>query len=292
MRKQLINTVEYVLNNNNKSILLLGDIGVYGFRNSFNTYPNRVYNIGILEQSTISLAAGLSMTGLIPIVHTIAPFLVERSFEQLKIDFGYQELSGNFVSVGSSYDYAALGCTHHCPADVNILLSIPNMEIVCPGSSDEFDVLFKKSYDNNHPTYFRLSEYENETKVDVDFGKANLIKNSDSSKATIVVVGNMLDTVLNAVKDLDVNLIYYTTIRPFDGLLLNKYFNENIIVIEPFYEGSINYEINKVLKGKKFKLTNIGIPRMFLTNYGTKQEHDNNLKLNVEGLKERIRHEL
>ena len=108
MRKQFVKTVENILNADDKSVLLLGDIGVFGFRNAFKDHPTRTYNIGILEQSTIGLAAGLSKTGLIPFVHTIAPFIVERSLEQLKIDFGYQNLNGNFISVGASYDYSTL----------------------------------------------------------------------------------------------------------------------------------------------------------------------------------------
>ena len=189
MRKQFVKTVEKILDENNKSILLLGDIGVFGFRNSLKNYPDRAYNIGILEQSTISLAAGLSKTDLIPIVHTIAPFMVERAYEQLKVDFGYQNLNGNFVSIGSSYDYASLGPTHHCPGDVPILLQIPNMQIIIPGNSKEFDILFNQSYDNCSPTYFRLSEYENLYEVDITFGKANLIKNG--KKATIICFGNL-----------------------------------------------------------------------------------------------------
>ena len=121
MRKQFVQSVEKILGENSETVLLLGDIGVFGFRNAFRDYPSRVYNIGILEQATISLAGGLAKTGLIPIVHTIATFLVERCLEQLKIDFGYQQLGGNFISVGNSYDYASLGCTHHCPADIGLL---------------------------------------------------------------------------------------------------------------------------------------------------------------------------
>jgi transketolase len=130
MRKQFTKTLQDILYSNNKTCLLLGDIGVFGFRNELKNIPDRAYNIGILEQSTISLAAGLAKTNIIPFVHTIAPFLVERAFEQLKVDFGYQGLNGNFISVGASYDYASLGCTHHCPGDVMCLLSIPNMEIM------------------------------------------------------------------------------------------------------------------------------------------------------------------
>lgn len=133
MRKQFIKTVEEILAKDEKAILLLGDIGVFGFKKSFELYPNRVYNIGILEQSTISVASGLSMTGLIPIIHTIAPFITERCFEQIKNDFGYQKLGGNIVSIGASYDYAALGCTHHCPADIGILMNIPEIQIMVSG---------------------------------------------------------------------------------------------------------------------------------------------------------------
>lgn len=286
MRKQFVKTVENVLKDNNETILLLGDIGVFGFRESFKNHPNRVYNIGILEQSTVSLAAGLSNVGFTPIVHTIAPFLVERALEQLKVDFGYQEMSGNFVSVGSSYDYAGLGPTHHCPGDVQQLLTIPNMEILLPGTSEEFDKLFNQSYDNENPTYFRLSEYENETSVDVEIGKANVIKTG--SKATIVCVGNMLQKVLESTKDMDVTVLYYTSIRPFDNETLEEHFNENIILVEPYYEGGLNYIINKTLKGKKYSLSNIGVPVNFLTNYGTKVEHDENLGLDVLGIKNKI----
>ena len=116
MRKQFAKTTQEILVQDKKTILLLGDIGVFAFRNSFELYPERVYNIGILEQSMVSVAAGLALTGFIPIVHTIAPFTTERCLEQIKDDFGYQGLGGNIVSVGASYDYAALGCTHHCRA--------------------------------------------------------------------------------------------------------------------------------------------------------------------------------
>jgi transketolase len=126
MRKQFISTIENCLENDARLILLLGDIGVFGFRNAFEKFADRVFNIGILEQSSIGLASGLAKMKLIPVVHTIAPFLVERSFEQIKIDCAYQNIAVNLVSVGASYDYASLGCTHHCPADVALLKNIPN----------------------------------------------------------------------------------------------------------------------------------------------------------------------
>ena len=84
MRKQFVDTVSKIVQEDEKAVLLLGDIGVYGFKDLLNNYPLRAYNIGILEQTTISVAAGMSLQGLIPIVHTIAPFIVERALEQYK----------------------------------------------------------------------------------------------------------------------------------------------------------------------------------------------------------------
>lgn len=286
MRQQFVKTLKKILHDDAKTALLLGDIGVFAFREEIKNLSDRVYNIGILEQSMIGVAAGLSTMGIIPFVHTIAPFIVERAFEQLKIDFGYQNLRGNFISVGASYDYAALGCTHQCPADVGILTYIPNMQIVIPGSSNEFDTLLMDTYGNSSATYFRLSEYENTVDNDVIFGKG--IKIKTGKDALIICYGNMLSDVMVACEHLDVTILYYTTIIPFDYNLLIENFNKKIIICEPFYEGSTNHLITQHLSQFEYSIHNIGIPRTFLSNYGTKAQHDDKLQLNSKGIYDKI----
>mgnify|MGYP001578857426 CR=1 FL=1 len=287
MRKQFTLTMDTLLSTNEKVVLLLGDIGVFGFKKAFETYPERVYNIGILEQSTVSAAAGLSMTSLIPVVHTIAPFLVERCVEQLKDDFGYQKLGGNFVSVGGSYDYAALGGTHHCPADVEILKSIPGMEIIVPGTAKEFNALLISTYSNGKPTYFRLSERENSKSYDVQFGKAHVIKKGNDG--TIVVVGPMLNATIEAAKNANVTILYYTTVAPFDTeTLKNNCSSGKILLVEPFYEGTLVNEIIKTLKGRAVQIEIVGVPREFLTNYGKAEEHDTHLGLTSSAIQESL----
>jgi transketolase len=272
MRKQFVKTVEKIFSNK-KVALILGDIGVHAFENLRTKYPDRAINIGILEQATISFAAGLSKLGMIPIVHTIASFMISRSFEQIKIDFGYQKLKGNFVSVGASYDYTKLGCTHHCPEDINLMMNIPSMQIVIPGTAYEFDKLFLDSYRNNSPTYFRISENENNKKNKVKFGKANILKKGN--KATIIAIGPVLNYIENFIEKYDINVIYLTTIRPIDEITIKKICNKTnkIMVIEPYYQSSINSEISKILD-KKINFCNIAIPNKFLTNYGTREEID------------------
>ena len=286
MRKQFVKTIQDILYSDDKSVLLLGDIGVFGFREEIKNLSSRTYNIGILEQSTIGVAAGMAKEGLIPFVHTIAPFIVERAFEQLKIDFGYQELNGNFISVGGSYDYAALGCTHHCPADVSLMTSIPNMEILVPGTAAELDSLIKQTYNSGNPTYTRISETQHGQTFPVEFGKGVIVKKGNL--ATVICFGPMLKEVIEATKNTDVTVLYYSTILPFDAKILLDNFNETIIICEPFYSGSVNHLVDSALHGKCFRKFNIGVPRRFLTNYGSKTEHDFSIGLDADSIRERI----
>jgi transketolase len=288
MRKQFVQTVSRLLESDERVVLLLGDIGVFGFRDAFTAFPERVYNIGILEQATVSLAAGLAKTGLIPIVHTIAPFLVERCLEQIKVDFGYQALGGNFVSVGASYDYAALGCTHHCPGDIQIMTSIPGLDVAVPGSAREFDSLLSSTYASPNPTYFRLSETENLASPGLDFGRASLVKTGRA--ATIVAVGPMLTAALEASDGLDVTLLYYSTVAPFDAASLRDHRSSaKILLCEPYYRGGLAAAITEALWPEPALLRCAGVPRRFLDNYGSMAEHDAAAGLTAEALRRELK---
>ncbi len=149
MRKQFVEAVTYLMNCDNRVVLLLGDIGVFGFQNLKKRYPTRVYNIGICEQTMVSLAAGLSMSGLIPILHTISPFLVARAYEQIRDDFGFQNLIGTFVGVDVYSDHKSLGLTHSCPEDTALMSHVPNMKTFIPTTTIEFDEFLCDNYDKS-----------------------------------------------------------------------------------------------------------------------------------------------
>ena len=287
MRKQFVKTTEDLMAQDARLVLLLGDIGVFSFRNAFKLYPNRTYNIGICEQAMTSIAAGLAKEGLIPVLHSIAPFAVERCFEQIKIDLCYQNLPTNIVSVGASYDYASLGFTHHCPGDVVALRALPGMEIVIPGTPTEFDRLFRAAYANSNPTYFRLSERSNQHNFDVEFGRAELVRSG--SFATIIAVGPTLTRVLEATQEFDVTVLYYTTVAPFDSnTLIENCPSDKIAVIEPFYEGTLAYDIISAMKEKSIRLLSVGVPRKVITNYGQVSDHDFAYGLTEEQIKKRL----
>ena len=287
MRSTFPTLIEGELNKKRKIFVLLGDIGVFSFRNIFKKFPNNIENFGVMEQSMISIAAGLSIGGHIPIVHTIAPFLIERAYEQLKIDFGYQKLRGNFISVGGSFDYSGLGATHHCPSDINTIKNIPNFQILIPGHPKEFKKLFKSTYNNNFPTYTRLSETPNSFNINVEFGKAKLIK-KNTKDLLVIVFGDMLEDTIKATSDLPITILYYTTLEPFDTYALKKYFKKKILIISQFYSGSVENDVLNSLGDRSIVLKSLSIPKKFIHKYGSKKEIKKYLNIDQTSIRKNV----
>lgn len=154
MRNSLPKTVLEIMDKDERVIVLLGDIGVFAFQDVFKKYPTRIYNVGILEQSMVSMAAGLAMSGFIPIIHTISPFLIARAYEQIRNDFGFQNLVGTFVGVDVFATSPNLGLTHSCTEDIAMMGFVPNMNTYKPETAEEFENLLKENYEKLN--YFRI----------------------------------------------------------------------------------------------------------------------------------------
>ena len=159
MRTKFAEICKNIVQTDDKSVIVIGDISHYLLRDAQDLAPDRFFNIGICEQSTVNVAAGMSLEGMRPIIHTIAPFVVERAYEQIKVGLGYQNTDVTIITVGGTYDYADLGCTHHCYSDIALMRSIPGMDVYEPGSASEFEQLFNQSWANGNPKYFRLSNH-------------------------------------------------------------------------------------------------------------------------------------
>jgi transketolase len=288
MRQQMVRTLTDALDVDRRMVVLLGNISVSLFeKRLFSARPQRVYDVGISEQAMVSMAAGLALEGMIPVVHTIAPFLAERAFEQIKDDFSYQQLGGNFISIGASYDYSAEGMTHQGSGDVQVLRSLPGMQIVVPGTAEEFDTLFRASYADGQPTYFRLSERQNTIPQPVRFGQAEVIR--QGSLATVAAVGPMLAPTLAATEGLDVTVLYYTTVAPFDSSTLREHsLHGRIVLVEPFYADTLIPEVTAAMVSTPVRVEALGVPHELLTRYGTPEQHDEALGLTATGIRARL----
>lgn len=282
MRKQFRDTIMDLASRDNKVILILSDISVYLFHEFKEKYPDRYYNMGICESSLISVTAGLSSQGFYPFVHTIAPFLTERSLEQIKLDMCYNQFGGNIVSCGASFDYAWDGASHHCYTDLAILRLLPSIEVIQPGSKKEVDILMRSQYNNGKTTYFRLSDYPHNIDLPIEFGKGVILKDSGSN-ITVMTAGPILGNVFEACKDLNVNLIYFHTLKPIDKDIIYKFKNTKIIVIHDAFG---LYEA--ICEVPYLYISYYGLPDQFLSSYGKVHDIKENIGLDIKSIRETI----
>ena len=282
MRQHMIHVLDTTLVEDERLVVVLADISAGLF-----APHKRLLNVGIMEQSMISVAAGLAMEGLIPVAHTFAPFLVERPLEQLKDDFCYQRLGGNFISTGASYDYSEEGMTHQGPGDVQVLLSLVGMQIIVPGTALEFERLFRQAYANGSPTYYRLALDSNTEEQAAEFGKLAVIRRGQAG--TIIAVGPMLESTLRAIEGLDVTLLYCTTVAPFDEETLRREcVGEHLVLVEPYYTGGLVASVMSALKHHPVCIETIGVPHQILNHYGLPAEHTEALGLTPQGIRQRV----
>jgi transketolase len=278
LRKVFAETITEIARVDERLIVFVGDISHGIFKELRQDFPDRYYNIGICEPGMLNVAAGLSAKGLIPVVHTIAPFLIERSYEQIKLDFAYQGLGVNLISVGGAFDYAKLGCSHHCYTDYSLLSKFSKSNIFFPGSNIEFRSIFKNVYNNGEMNYFRLTEFPHDISFEsseIKVGKA--IKISSGSDLTIVTAGAALKRVKEATYLLNksgysVDILYYHTLKPFDSKIVFDSVSKTkkvIVFEENSSEDGLFKLVNNSISGKfVYDIRQMAI-NDFVRTYGT-----------------------
>jgi transketolase len=288
MREQAMTTAVDLFQRDERVAIVMADISLDYLQPAVDHDPRRAVNAGIMEQSAVGIAAGFALEGFHPIVHTLAPFLTERPLEQIKVDFGYQGLGATFVSAGAAYDYGESGGTHHAAGDIQVLGSIPGLEVLVPGSAAETDALLRASYANGRPTYLRTSVVENGEPIDLAPGGLTVVRRG--AELTVVAAGPFLSRTLDAVDGVDATVLYATTLAPLDADTLARELAAapKVVLVEPAYEGTSAAQIAAALSDRPSQLLPIGVPRQFIDRYGTSAQHDAALGLDVRGIRERI----
>ena len=113
----------------------------------------KFFNLGICEQSIISLAAGMALEGLKPWVYTITPFLIERPFEQIKLDIDQQKANVNLVGFA---DYPSLGPSHAEIDGKKLMKLFKNIDSFFPKDSHDTEKAVLKCYKKKGPTFISL----------------------------------------------------------------------------------------------------------------------------------------
>ncbi len=287
MRARFELVTSELLDTDPKVAVVLAAIGAAAFEPARRRHPDRVINLGIREQLMIGVTSGLALTGLRPIAHTFAPFLVERPFEQIKLDIGHQGVGAVLVSAGGSYDWPAYGRTHQAPGDVALLDTLPGWTVHVPGHPDEAEALLRGAVAASGPVYLRLSAAANATPLPIHPGEFAVLRTGTAG--TVIAVGPVADAVLAATAGLDMTVLYATTIRPFDAATLRATLGEpDVVVVEPYLAGTSVPFVAEALQDRRHRVLGLGVGREELRRYGTLAEHEAAHGLDAASVRERI----
>ncbi|MEU8523027.1 transketolase [Streptomyces sp. NPDC048577] len=288
MRDRFVSTTSRLLDEDPRLAVVLAEISRDGFREAERRHPDRVINVGIREQLLVGAGGGLALTGMRPLLHTFASFLVERPFEQLKLDFGHQGVAGVLVSAGASYDWPAGGFTHMSPGDVALLDTLDGWTVHVPGHPDEAEELVRRAVRGDDLVYVRLSTQSNAASRTATGGFTSVRAGRDG---VVVAVGPMLDDVLAATEGLDVAVLYTATIRPFDADGLRRAVDvsrPDVVLVEPYLAGTSTSAADDALMDLPHRVLGLGVARRELRRYGSVKEHLAGQGLDAAGLRGRI----
>jgi transketolase len=279
MRKQFKVTSLDLAAQDDKLVLVFGDISVFLFNDFQQKYPDRFYNLGICEQAIVSVAAGLRSQGFIPFVHSIAPFVTERAMEQIKLDCSYNDFPINIVSCGATFDYAWDGATHHAWTDLAFLRLLPNLEVFQPGNPREVDFLIRNHYRSAKTSYYRLSDHPHTVDFTIEKEKGVLVRDA-GAEVTVVTAGPILESVMKAAEGLPVNILYFHTLKPFDHALIDRFKGTRLKVVHDSF--GLFEEVCRV-SGRSVEL--LGLPDHFCCSYGTIEDVRRMAGLSVEDIR-------
>ena len=157
-RRDIVDTIVPYAKKDTRIVLLVCDMG-FGVTTGFaEAFPDRIFNMGIMEQGTVGIAAGMAMTGLIPVVYSIVNFIAYRALEQVRNDVVLQNLNVKFIATGVNNYFNFLGDSHCCGTDDIKLMHLIGLNVFDPyeRQDTDFKVIVNAWITDNRAGYMRV----------------------------------------------------------------------------------------------------------------------------------------
>lgn len=237
-----------------------------GLTHFSSCFPDRFFDVGIAEQHALTMAAGMAVSGLRPVVAIYSSFL-QRGYDQILHDICLQGLP-----VVLAVDRAGLvgedGETHQGAYDISFLSNMPNMEIYSPASQWELKEMLALALNRNKPCAIRYSR----SVLCEDLGCTNMPLEAGHwatllplCEISLIASGSMVEPALNAAKQEKVGLINARFLNPLDEEIIESIRTSNVVKFLITIEDGIQdlgfgVRVAAKLSGTKVKVINLGIP--------------------------------
>lgn len=275
-RKEFGRAVTELAQRNPGIVVISADSGKSsGFGEFMKRYPDRYFEVGIMEQAAVGISAGLATTGKIPIFCAIAPFVSVRPFEMLRNDLGYMHQNVKIVGRNCGFTYSDLGATHHSLEDFAIIRMIPGMVVLAPQDASEIRSAVRAMVEYDGPVYMRIGNPEIpalfEDKPFV-IGQGTVLR--EGKDLTMISTGSVTQAVLEVAKSLEergiqVQVIGLPTVCPIDRELILKAAGKTgrIMTVEEHYaDGGMGTMVSEICASEcPIPVKRLGVPKVYAT---------------------------
>jgi len=265
-------------------------------------FPDRYFDVGIAEQHSVTVAAGMACDGLKPVVAIYSTFL-QRAYDQLIHDVIVQNLPVLFA-IDRAGCVGADGPTHNGSYDISFMRCLPNMVIMTPADENECRQMLYTGIQIDGPASVRYPrgggpgvEVEKEMTA-LPIGKAEIKTRGKRQGKNIAILafGVVLEFAQAAGDAFGATVVNMRFVKPLDEeLILNMAATHDLIVTveENMVKGGAGEAVNQVLaeNGLIQSIVNYGLPDR-LIQHGSRDDMLNDVGMNQEGLIEFIQHHM
>jgi transketolase len=276
MRKAFIDSLIKLARKDERVFLVTADMGYSVLEPFQEEFPDRFLNSGVAEQNSVGLAAGLALSGYIPYVYSIIPFVTMRCFEQIRVDVAYMQTNVRLIGVGAGFEYGSSGATHHSLEDIAVMRALAGMTVCCPGDNLEAEQIITQSLEYQGPIYIRIGknkyDFLHEKETEITISKAAILQSGErqafiSTSNTLGIAKANADKVYLE-SGFKPYVISMHTVKPLDTVILDKLIKEKVDIVsieEHNLIGGLGSAIAEYLcdVGANIKLQRIAVPDCF-----------------------------
>jgi transketolase len=158
MRKAVIAALCELANQDERIVLLTGDLGFMALEPFKEQFPDRFFNAGASEQNMIGTAVGLAHHGYVPYCYSIGTFAVLRALEFIRNGAVHNHTDIRILGVGAGFEYGTAGSSHHVLEDIAVLRHYGKLMICLPADSNHAAHMIAQTVNMHAPIYYRLSK--------------------------------------------------------------------------------------------------------------------------------------
>jgi len=158
VRKAFIRTLTELAEDDERILLLTGDLGYTVIETFAERFPRRFFNVGVAEQNLVGIATGLAEAGYIPFVYSIATFAVMRAYEFIRNGPLAHDLPVRIIGIGGGFEYPSAGFTHYAVDDVGVMRVQPRLTIIAPADHEQAVTALRATWRQKGAIYYRLGK--------------------------------------------------------------------------------------------------------------------------------------